>query len=250
MQDRLHEAGEIVIKQGEIPQDMFFILDGELDVLKETTTVRSNKHPTSAHSWEESRVIERTQYNIATLKKGQFFGETAIISDSTRMATVVAKTYTHLLALNKRNFLDLMVGRADQSFKEDLDSFLQSDERDRADENEEMSRRKGFPSEECVVALFSTIQAREAMNQELAKKKEMKDKHIESAKMLWQATGSTPSQRLRGLNGEQVGICASLVHDYLYAKNYIFFIFLLFLPELTGILLLLSYFFLLVYGKS
>jgi hypothetical protein len=49
------------------------------------------------------------------------------------------------------------------------------------------------------------------MNQELAEKKEMKNKQIETAKMLWQATGSTPSQRLLGLNGEQVVICAPLV---------------------------------------
>ena len=32
------------------------------------------------------------------------------------------------------------------------------------DDDDDSSRRQGFPSEECVLALFSTIQAREEMN--------------------------------------------------------------------------------------
>lgn len=206
MHDRLHEAGEVVIKQGEVPQDMFFVLDGELDVIKEEIKVKKNKHPTSTNSWKETRIMARTNYVVTTLHKGQFFGETAIISDSTRTATIVAKTYTHLLALNKRNFLELMVGRADKVLED-------SDEFDVSGDEDSHFQRKGYPSEECVLALFSTIQARENMNFRLANSKKQKNGEIERAKHLWRTIGSTPTQRLMHND------CETVVRNILHSKT-------------------------------
>jgi uncharacterized protein YhbP (UPF0306 family) len=81
------EAGEVVVRQG-TPADKFFIVvDGELEVLRE----------------DDGRVRR-----VATLNRGQFFGEIAILRDLPRTATVKALVPTTLLAMEREMFQRLV----------------------------------------------------------------------------------------------------------------------------------------------
>lgn len=80
-------AGDTIVRQG-APADKFFIIvDGEVEVLQE----------------EAGR-----QRSLTHLKRGQFFGEIAILRDSPRTATVRAVTPTTLLAMDRDAFRRLV----------------------------------------------------------------------------------------------------------------------------------------------
>jgi len=74
--------GEKIIKIGGPPDSMYFIAAGEV-------TVRAPKFE-------------------ATLKQGDFVGEMGLVSDSPRSADVISKGYSHLLALDRRDFRRLL----------------------------------------------------------------------------------------------------------------------------------------------
>jgi uncharacterized protein YhbP (UPF0306 family) len=95
-------AGDVVVRQG-APADKFFIIvDGEVEVVRE----------------DNGR--ERT---LATLSRGQFFGEMAILRDTPRMATVRAVTPTTLFAMERDAFHNLVAGSIGTT--EDFDRVVQ-----------------------------------------------------------------------------------------------------------------------------
>ena len=83
------DAGGTIVRQG-APADKFFIIvDGEVDVLREEAPGKGAK-------------------KVASLKRGQFFGEMAILRDSPRTATVQAVTPTTLLTMDRDVFRGLV----------------------------------------------------------------------------------------------------------------------------------------------
>lgn len=102
------DAGTVVVRQG-APADKFFIIvDGEVEVLREDDG--------------ETRTI-------ATLGRGQFFGEMAILRDMPRAATVRALSSTTLFTLDRDAFRSLVAQslgtteRFDQVIKRRLDEL-------------------------------------------------------------------------------------------------------------------------------
>lgn len=79
------DMGWVVIRRGEEGRAFYVVIEGELEVLGPD---------------------DRTA--IATLGKGDAFGEIALLTDSPRTATVVAKTECQLLMLEKQGFLDFI----------------------------------------------------------------------------------------------------------------------------------------------
>jgi CRP-like cAMP-binding protein len=83
------EAGATIVRQG-APADKFFIIvDGEVEVLREGGPGQPPK-------------------KVAALKRGQFFGEMAILRDLPRTATVRATTPVTLLAMERDDFRALV----------------------------------------------------------------------------------------------------------------------------------------------
>ena len=78
------KPGQIVIRKGDIGHCFYIVVDGELDVIGGNGTA------------------------ITTLKKGDPFGEIALLSDVPRTADVVAKTDGHLLFINTPDFKELL----------------------------------------------------------------------------------------------------------------------------------------------
>ena len=80
-----HEAGQTIFSQGDRGHCAYFIRRGEVEVVDE----------------KEGRVVAR-------LGPGDFFGEMALISNTTRNATVRTISTAELAVLGKRNFLNMM----------------------------------------------------------------------------------------------------------------------------------------------
>ncbi len=87
--ERAYRTGDVIIKEGDSGREMFIIQKGAVDVLKGGVA-------------------------LATLGRGDFFGEMSILEGLKRSATVVAREETRLLVLNAGSFL--MKIRKDPTF--------------------------------------------------------------------------------------------------------------------------------------
>jgi CRP-like cAMP-binding protein len=102
LQTEQFNAGDVIVRQG-APADKFFIIvDGEVEVIRD----------------DDGK--ERT---LATLKRGQFFGEMAILRDTPRMATVKALVPTTLFAMPREAFRGLVAGSMGTT--DDFDRVIQ-----------------------------------------------------------------------------------------------------------------------------
>jgi hypothetical protein len=85
--ERRFKAGEIVFRQGDYPDRLYVIGDGEVDVVRETPG-------------QPDVVLTR-------LGKDHFFGEIGILSDTPRTATVKAATDLTVLSIHRNYFTSL-----------------------------------------------------------------------------------------------------------------------------------------------
>lgn len=77
-------ANSFVVRKGEMGTEMYFISRGELNVVNEDDVV------------------------VFTLKDGGFFGEIALLYDTKRTASIVARTYCDMFILTKEDFKKVM----------------------------------------------------------------------------------------------------------------------------------------------
>lgn len=76
-------AGQVIFRENEDGEEMFIIQDGKVRI---------------------SRTINGKEHILAILGKGDFFGETAIVTRVKRTASAIAVTDTHLLSFNRQGF--------------------------------------------------------------------------------------------------------------------------------------------------
>lgn len=81
---KLYGDGDVVVRQGEMGNCMFVIQQGSAEVLREG---------------------EGGEVRVATLKKGDSFGEMAIFDNEVRSATVRVVGEARILTIDKRTFL-------------------------------------------------------------------------------------------------------------------------------------------------
>ncbi len=91
---REYQKGEVIIKEGDLGREMFIIKSGSVEVMKKD---------------DDGKMIV-----LATLERGDFFGEMAILENAPRTAMVIARETTSLLVLNVGSFLIKI--RKDPSF--------------------------------------------------------------------------------------------------------------------------------------
>ena len=91
------EPGQVVFRQGETGDCVYFIQSGTVEVL---------------------RFDDGTESVVARLSSGQYFGEMALLTSQPRNATVRALTASRLVLLGKQNFLAML--RVMPSTREDI----------------------------------------------------------------------------------------------------------------------------------
>lgn len=85
---RNFKKGTAIIKEGEQGDELFILLEGEIDIIKKT--------------------MQNEKYVVTTLDAsmgGVYVGELALIDNDKRSATVEAKTNCECLVLNRENFI-------------------------------------------------------------------------------------------------------------------------------------------------
>jgi CRP-like cAMP-binding protein len=85
-------AATAVVSEGDVGSEMFIVLEGEVDV-------------------------RRGGRKLATLRKGHFFGEIALITGSVRTATVTTGTPLTALVLSRNDFRKLLADSPALQFK-------------------------------------------------------------------------------------------------------------------------------------
>jgi CRP-like cAMP-binding protein len=83
-----YRGGEMIFAEGSTGRDLYVVIDGRVDIVKETATGRSL---------------------IVSLGKGEFFGEMAVIDGSSRSASAVAGSGgTKVMRINHARFVYLV----------------------------------------------------------------------------------------------------------------------------------------------
>ncbi|MBN1639139.1 MAG: cyclic nucleotide-binding domain-containing protein [Ignavibacteriales bacterium] len=97
--------GDYVFRAGEFGEEMFFVLNGELDVF-----------------------TKKDSFYLTTLKENDFFGEIALFYDKPRTASIRAITFCEIYLLHKEEFNSVMAKypRIAKQIKLKIDKFLQS----------------------------------------------------------------------------------------------------------------------------
>lgn len=82
------DADQTIFREGDSGNQMFLIVEGEVEIRKKTT--------------------EKSTTTLATLKRGDFFGEMAMVERKPRSATAIAVAGCKLLALDQNAFMTLI----------------------------------------------------------------------------------------------------------------------------------------------
>jgi CRP/FNR family cyclic AMP-dependent transcriptional regulator len=101
------EAGDEIMKEGEMGGSMFLIAEGEVEV---------HKALTMKFGQDDFRETEKT---LSVLKQSDHavFGEMALVAELERSATVTARTKTTLYQIDRESFLDLARQNPSLGFK-------------------------------------------------------------------------------------------------------------------------------------
>ncbi len=98
-QERRYALGDVIFEENSASDELFVIAQGEVEILVDPSLV--SDHP----------VGRRQQTTIATLRRGQSFGEVALVDQGLRSATARSASHdTHLLVLPRRDLMALCEG--------------------------------------------------------------------------------------------------------------------------------------------
>jgi small-conductance mechanosensitive channel/CRP-like cAMP-binding protein len=130
---RVYMPGEVVFHQGDEGSELFFILDGHVEV----------------------RVGENPHSVVATLNPLQFFGEMSLLTGEPRAATIVSQARLEVLVLNKESMARLL--KSNPLLVEQISRVLVMRKSDLVAHQERTARRGGEEKEDPVQSLGDRI---------------------------------------------------------------------------------------------
>ncbi|GMI10440.1 hypothetical protein TrLO_g8334 [Triparma laevis f. longispina] len=137
-------ANTLIFKQGDLPDFIYFIVDGNIEIIKEITVSSTNRWPSADGGHEEKVRKFVNKFKILDIGSGKYFGEIAIVNNTVRAATCQTTVPTTLLALDKFEFLHLLnKGHAMANV---------------------YSQTQGYPNDEDILNLFSQLKVQKAQS--------------------------------------------------------------------------------------
>ena len=143
-----YKPSTVIFRQGDLPDNIYFIIDGSVEVIKEITIRTKNRWPVAGlerHEEKVRRFVNR--FKILDLGPGKYFGEIAIVNNSTRAATIQTTSQSTILALDKFDFLDLLHRGHTMA-----NVYQQSNE---------------YPSDDDILGLFSSLQEKKQVSKNI-----------------------------------------------------------------------------------
>jgi CRP-like cAMP-binding protein len=107
-QRKTFDIGHEIFKQYDEPDNVYVVMDGIVEIIKEVTIDAKNIWPTSMSTWEESNRTKVKYIPLTTLSKGAHFGEVSILYNQQRSTSAVSKTKCALLVIDKLEFLHMI----------------------------------------------------------------------------------------------------------------------------------------------
>ncbi len=101
-------ANTVIFRQGDLPDYIYIIVEGNIEVVKEITVSTKNRWPKAGGGYEEIVRKYVNKFKILDIGHGKYFGEIAIVNNTCRAATCQTTVPTVLLALDKFEFLNLL----------------------------------------------------------------------------------------------------------------------------------------------
>ena len=102
------EKGRVVIRQGDIGFNFYFILSGSVFVEMQETDQRTGK---------------KLNMIVGELSSGAAFGELALLHDDRRRATIVCKEYSEFLKVDKPDFDEVLKKNHEKEWKERMEYY-------------------------------------------------------------------------------------------------------------------------------
>jgi CRP-like cAMP-binding protein len=100
-EERIFNRGEIIFQEGSSSDELYIIAEGEVDILVDPNLVSDDPHK------------QAPPVTIATLRRGQSFGEIALVDRGMRSATArSADAHTRLLIIPAASLLQLCAADA------------------------------------------------------------------------------------------------------------------------------------------
>ena len=94
-EERRYQAGETIFEENSTGHELYIIAQGEVEIKINPMVVSLDGN------------AESTPVTLATLRRGQSFGEIALVDEGLRSATAIAAADTHLLVLPRHQLLAL-----------------------------------------------------------------------------------------------------------------------------------------------
>lgn len=102
------KKGDVVIKQGDPCENIYFIIDGSCEVSKDIYVRNRNTWPTGIKSWVTKTYTDTITVALMDLGPDAYFGEKGILENSLRAATVTATKDSDVVSLDRLAFIDLL----------------------------------------------------------------------------------------------------------------------------------------------
>jgi CRP-like cAMP-binding protein len=104
---RLYQPNEVIVREGDESDGVYFIRKGEVQVAKRVPVVRQNRWPVANSQWETRKSHYSTALTLAKLDEGAYFGEFSY-REGKRSATATAVTIVEVLHIAQPEFLKLV----------------------------------------------------------------------------------------------------------------------------------------------
>ena len=142
-------ANTLIFRQGELPDYIYFIVEGNIEVVKEITVSSKNRWPNPQKEGGYEEVVRKfvNKFKILDIGPGKYFGELAIVNNTRRAATCQTTVPTVLLALDKFEILNLLhKGHTMANV---------------------YSQTQGYPNDEDILHLFSQLKVKKQQTQQI-----------------------------------------------------------------------------------